>query len=68
MLHIKKEGLAPKQGLNFYHPRDTGSAGVFLRVGNHVWSLRWSKKIKKLFKSHDVLDPTAFKQFESTDI
>lgn len=68
MLHIKKEGLAPKQGLSFYHPQDPGSAGFFLRLGNHVWSLRWSKKIKKLFKRHDVLDPEAFKKLESTDI
>lgn len=67
MLHIKKEGLAPRQGLNFYHPRDPNSVGVFLRIGNHVWSLRWSKKINQLFKRYDKLDPEAFKKVEEID-
>jgi len=64
MIHIKKEGLAPKQGLSFYHPLDKSSIGCFLRIGSHVWRLRWSKSAKKLFKGHNKIEPDAILKLE----
>lgn len=68
MLHIKQEGMAPKQGLSFYHPQDPSSIGVFFRIGNHVWRLRWSKKVKQLFKGYDKIDYDAIKKLEQMDV
>jgi hypothetical protein len=64
MIQIKEEGKAPKQGLSIYHPRDPSSVGGFLRLGNHVLRLRWSKSVKKLFTSYYKIDSDAILKLE----
>jgi hypothetical protein len=64
MIQIRKEGEKIRQGLSFYHPRDPHSIGGFLRVGNHVLRLRWSKPAKRLFTGYDKIDPTAIEKLK----
>jgi hypothetical protein len=64
MIQIKKEGKAPGQGLSIYHPGDLGSAGGYLRLGNHVLQLRWSKSLKKLFAGYNKIDPDTILKLE----
>ena len=63
MFHWKEEAEPIKQGLSVYHPKSTHSIGFVLRFGNHVWRVRWSKKVKKLFNSYQKVDPKAYDEF-----
>lgn len=64
LLHWRKEGEKLGQGLSFYHPSDTASIGVFLRIGNRMWRLRYSKVAKKWFRGYDKVDPNALELWE----
>jgi len=68
MLHFKKEGQILHQGLSIYHPRDPHSAGAYLRLGNHILRLRWSKVVKKFFIGYNRVDPNILKQIDQWEI
>ena len=52
MIHWTAEGQTLRNGLSFYKPSDAGSIGFTLRIGNHAWLFRYSKRVKKLFAGH----------------
>jgi hypothetical protein len=64
MIHWKREGAVIQQGISIYHPKDQGSAGGCLRIGNRIWRLRYSKIVKKWFTGYDKINPNAMKEWE----
>jgi hypothetical protein len=46
-MHWRQEGELVRQGLNIYPPKDTGSIGGILRIGNRMLSVRYSKITKQ---------------------
>ena len=65
LLHWKREGEIIHQGFSFYHPKDTHSAGVCLRIGNRLWRLRYSKFSKKWNWGYHKVDPHALELWEA---
>jgi hypothetical protein len=65
MIHWKREGDTVRQGLSLYHPKDKHSIGGVLRIGNHMWRLRYSKIAKQWFKGYDKIDPKALTAWET---
>ena len=60
MIHWREEGEIVRQGLSFYPPKCTHSVGFFLRIGNHIIRVRWSKHVKKLFTGYNKVNPSAY--------
>jgi hypothetical protein len=65
MIHWRKEGSELRQGLSFYHPKDEGSAGVWLRIGYRRWFIRYSKITKKWYCDYAKVDPDALANWEA---
>ena len=65
MIHWKVEGGEVRNGLSIYHPKDKHSIGGVLRIGNHIWRLRYSKIAKMWFKGYDKIDLTALTEWET---
>ena len=63
MIHWKREGQIIEQGLSFYHPKDTHSAGFVLRIGNRMWRIRYSKFTKLWYTDYVKVDPEALNKF-----
>jgi glycyl-tRNA synthetase alpha subunit len=64
LFHWRKEGEHLHQGLSFYHPSDKHSAGCFLRIGNRMWHLRYSKNSKKFSYAYYKVNPNALREWE----
>jgi hypothetical protein len=62
MFHWREEAGEIKQGFNFYYPNSTHSIGGFLRIGNHIVRIRWSKNIKRFFVGYNKIDPLEYKR------
>ncbi len=60
MIHIKEEGGVIRQGISFYHPQDSSSIGVCLRIGNRLWRVRYSKITKHWKVGYHKADPAAY--------
>lgn len=68
MFQWREEGDSVKHGFTFYHPNSTHSIGMFVRVGNHVVRLRWSKHAKRFFTGYNKIDPAALEKQRMWDI
>lgn len=64
MIHWKREGEVIHNGLSLYHPKDKHSVGGVIRIGNHIWRLRYSKIAKMWFKGYDKINPNDLKEWE----
>lgn len=49
MIYFVKEGDRIRNGINLYRLSDPGSIGGWLRINRWGFTVRWSKKAKKLF-------------------
>lgn len=65
MIHWKKEGEYIRQGISIYHPKDTHSAGLCLRIGNRMWRVRYSKFTKKWNFGYHKAVPNALRDWEA---
>jgi hypothetical protein len=63
MIYWKKEGEHVRQGISIYHPKDKHSIGGCLRIGNHMWRIRYSKLTKQWHKGYHKADPEAYEKF-----
>ena len=63
MFYWKKEGEHLRQGLSVYHPKDKHSAGFCLRLGNHMWRIRYSKATGTWYKEYNKTDPRAMEDW-----
>ena len=66
MIHWKREGHPVQQGLSVYHPKDRSSIGGVLRIGNHLWGVRYSRFAKQWFISHYRINPTVLIDYHSS--
>lgn len=64
MMYWKREGEQIRQGLTIYHPKHPSSAGGILRIGNHAWSVRYSKATSRWYFAYNKVDPNAMKKWE----
>ena len=63
MIHWKREGHPIQHGLSVYHPKDRASVGGVLRIGNHLWRVRYSRIAKQWFIGHDKINPTVLNDY-----
>jgi hypothetical protein len=60
MIYWKHEGKEVRNGISVYHPKDKHSIGIMLRIGNHLWRIRYSKLTKLWHRGYHKTDPKAY--------
>ena len=57
MIYITPEGAELRNGINFYPWKDRHTSGVAikLRIGNKLWAVRYSPKLKRIVRWYSEL-------------